>query len=153
MNSTPVRRPLKIFLVEDSTMIQERLTTLLSPIAGACVVGVAPDPQSAVDAIARTEADVVILDISLLGGSGMQVLHALADSPRPITKIVLTNFAIAPFREKCLAAGAHYFFDKTRDFMTVRDTVRRIADTFETASRTNPSWAVHGTQGKEDHHA
>jgi len=128
MNSETVRPLLKVFLAEDSPMIQQRLTTLLTPLVGVQVVGVAGAPAAAVDGIAATQADLAIIDLSLLGGSGLTVLEQLAQWPYPIVKIVLTNFSLAPFRHRCMDAGADYFFDKTRDFIRVRDAVRQLAE-------------------------
>ncbi len=119
---------LRIFLAEDSPMIQQRLTALLRRVVGVEIVGMAAGPDAAVSGIAATGADLAIIDLSLLGGSGLSVLQQLADWPQPIVKIVLTNFAIAPFRHRCMEAGADYFFDKTRDFIRVRDAIRDLAE-------------------------
>lgn len=127
MNSEPIHPTLKVFLAEDSPMIQQRLRALLTPVAGVEVVGVADAPQAAVDGIAATGADLAIIDLSLIGGSGLTVLDRLAVWPQPIVKIVLTNFAMPSFRDRCMDAGADYFFDKTRDFIRVRDAIRELA--------------------------
>lgn len=128
-SDTQHTRPLlKIFLAEDSPMIEQRLKALLRPVAGVEIVGVAAAPEAAVSGIAATGADLAIIDLSLIGGSGLSVLRQLANWPQPIVKIVLTNFAIPPFRHRCMEAGADYFFDKTQDFIRVRDAIRALAD-------------------------
>ncbi|MDB5783902.1 MAG: response regulator [Caballeronia mineralivorans] len=118
---------LKIFLVEDSPLVRRRIAALIGAIKGVEIVGEAEDASDALSGIAAGEADVVIVDLRLTGGSGLDVLAGLAQSSRPVITIVLTNYSSAVIREACLAAGANYFFDKTSEFNLARDVIERIA--------------------------
>jgi DNA-binding NarL/FixJ family response regulator len=118
---------LKIFLVEDSPLVRRRIAALIGAIKGVEIVGEAEDASDALSGIAAREADVVIVDLRLTGGSGLDVLAGLAQSSRPVITIVLTNYSSAVIREACLAAGANYFFDKTSEFNLARDAIERIA--------------------------
>ena len=57
--------------------------------------------------IAATDADVVVVDLRLTGGSGMDVLSGLAQSIRPVITIALTSYSRGVIREACLSAGAN----------------------------------------------
>jgi two-component system response regulator DevR len=118
---------LKIFLVDDSPLVRHRLAALVAAIEGVEIVGEAEDAGDALSGIAATEADVVIVDLRLTGGSGLDVLAGLSRSSRPVVTIVLTNYSSAAIREACLLAGANYFFDKTSEFNLARDAIARIA--------------------------
>ncbi len=59
--------------------------------------------------------DVLILDMAMPGGSGYDVLQAVKQGPyAPLVIVVLTNFPA--YRQKSLAAGADYIFDKLAEY-------------------------------------
>jgi DNA-binding response OmpR family regulator len=62
------------------------------------------------------EADVVILDIHLLNGTGMALIRRLKSLPQPPVVIVFTAHTNAQSELMCWQAGADYFFDKACDF-------------------------------------
>ena len=69
--------------------------------------------------------DAAVVDLQLRQGSGFGVLRALRQlSPQPLT-IVLTNSSMRAVRDRCLALGAHFFFDKSNEF----DRVGQALDT------------------------
>ena len=116
----------RVFLVEDSTIIRERLLQLLEGLDGVEVVG---DADNAVDAIAGIMAagpDVVVLDIKLKNGSGIDVLKRVKQSLPSVTVIMLTNYATSEYRRRCLEAGAEYFLDKTNEFENLRGILHRL---------------------------
>jgi len=139
MNSSHVHAPLRIYLVEDSALIRQRLTMLLSNLAGVEVVGWAEDPHSALTGISATQADLLVIDLMLVRGSGLTVLRELSAKPNAPVSIVLTNYAIAEFRQESILAGADYFFDKTNEFNLVLDTVQTLADRRISAAAVGPS--------------
>jgi len=70
----------------------------------------------------------VILDLQLKQGTGLGVLKALAPVRPAGTKvIVLTNYAIPQYRDRSLALGADYFFDKSREYDRVRNVLEELA--------------------------
>jgi DNA-binding NarL/FixJ family response regulator len=112
-----------VFVVEDSPIVRKRLVAMLDETPGVCIVGEADCPVDAIDGIRRTRPDWVVLDIQLIGGTGIDVLRKVrGDVPRT-GFIVLTHLGIAPYRRLAEAAGADYFLDKTetaklRDIIT-----------------------------------
>ncbi len=107
---------MKVFLVDDSNLIRDRLRRMLAAIDDVEIIGEARDAREASSAILEREPDVVLLDIHLLGGSGIDVLDAVKRGPSNPVVIVLTNYAYPQYRQKCLAAGADYFFVKSSEF-------------------------------------
>lgn len=108
---------LKAFIVEDSPVIRENLIAALEELAPVKVVGTAEDEPAAVNWLAQnTQAcDLVIIDIFLKRGSGLGVLRAASDMHRPISLVVLSNYATADMRRKCLELGASRVFDKSNE--------------------------------------
>ena len=109
----------KVFIVDDSPVVRERLIGLLAELACVDIVGQADIAFEAISAIRRVKPDVVVLDISMPGGSGMHVLETVKkEKPSPLV-IMLTNFAHDQYRQKCFQLGADYFFDKSSEFEKV----------------------------------
>ena len=119
--------PLRVFVVNESTLVRERLTQHIGPDGAACIVGEAEDVQMALQGIADTDAEAVVLDLRLIDSNGMDLLHALRGRTDPIVTIVLTNYASPVFREASVTAGADYFFDKTTEFDLAMETIARLA--------------------------
>jgi len=103
-----------VFLVEDSILIRQRLARMLSSVKGAQVVGEALEARDAATSIGQLKPDVVILDIQLLNGTGMEVLQSVKKTKPPPVVIVVTNFP--EYRTRYLNAGADFFFDKSTEF-------------------------------------
>jgi two-component system, NarL family, response regulator DevR len=119
---------LKVFVVEGSMLVRERLATRIEPPAGeAHVVGEAEDVETALRGIEASAPEVVIIDLRLPGSNGVDLLHALRDRTDSIVTIVLTNHSGRVFREASFMAGADYFFDKTTEFDIAMDTIARLA--------------------------
>jgi len=118
----------KVFLVEDSAPIRERLTRLLETVPGAQVVGQAADVEEAIGAILAARPDLVLLDLRLEDGSGFDVLRAVHCAEPGIDFYMLSNFASEPYRRQAARLGACGFFDKTKDFDRLREFVaQRVA--------------------------
>lgn len=104
-----------IFIADDSDTLRERLTTMLSEVEGAEVVGQARNAAEAVEGIRSLNPDVVILDIQMPGGSGIDVLKTIKRHARPPVVMMLTNHASGLYRKKCMEWGADFFLDKSRE--------------------------------------
>jgi DNA-binding NarL/FixJ family response regulator len=121
------KETMKVFIVEDSAAIVDRLMTLLVELDhGVEVVGHAEDAPTAIAAIRRLKPDVVILDIRLTRGTGLDVLDQVKSDRRGPLVIMLTNYSEEQYRRKCLQAGADYFFDKSTEFDRVRDVFQKL---------------------------
>ena len=82
---------LKVFVSDDSAIIRERLVTMALDLPEIAVVGQAQDVPGSLDAIRQTRPDVVILDIRLPGGNGIEVLREVKKMNPAPKVIMLTN--------------------------------------------------------------
>ena len=89
-------------------------------------MGQASDAPEALEAIGRLKPDVVILDIRMPGGNGIQVLEVIKGNEAAPVVIMLTAFPYPQYREKCLKAGADYFFDKASEFSRVPEVLKQL---------------------------
>jgi DNA-binding NarL/FixJ family response regulator len=108
---------LKTFLVEDSPVIRESLVAALEEMVPLRVVGQAEDAPSALRWLedAHNKCDLVIIDIFLRLGSGMDVLRALHERRHSAQRVVLTNYATPDIRSRCAGLGASRVFDKSSE--------------------------------------
>lgn len=107
--------PLTVFLAEDSAVIRERINALLGA-AAMQVVGEGATPQSCIDGILASHPDVVVLDIQLEGGSGLQVLKAVRGADPHVAFVVFSNSTAPAYRRRYLGEGADDFLDKSTEF-------------------------------------
>ena len=121
------REPLKVYLVEDSPVLRERLEAMLATIAGARTVGYASGAEDAVRGIGEQRPDVVVLDLKLAQGSGFDVLRGLKGLSPPVDVYVLSNFATEPYRRIAAQLGARGFFDKSHEFNDLRQALAERA--------------------------
>lgn len=117
---------MKVFIADDSAAIVERLITMLSELPQVEIIGHAQDAREAIKAIRQLNPDVVILDIRMPGGSGIDVLKDIkSNKPTPVV-IMLTNYPYPQYRKKCKALGADFFFDKSTEFEKVTKVLERL---------------------------
>lgn len=107
---------IKVLIVDDSPIVRERLVAILSELAGIEIVGQAENITEAINALGKFRPDVVILDIRMPGGSGIDVLHHIKQTGTGLMVIILTNYAFPEYRQRCLDAGANFFLDKSTEF-------------------------------------
>jgi DNA-binding NarL/FixJ family response regulator len=129
MLQTAPAAEMNVYIVEDSPSIRERLAAMFGDMEGVTVIGQARTPGEALEGILRTRPDSVVLDIHLVGGSGLDVLRqAHAQTPDTVF-IVLTNYPNPQYRRICMEAGAAYFFDKSSEMAKVRQVIADLGAT------------------------
>lgn len=117
---------MKVFVVEDSPIVQERLLAMLSDLQQVDVAGVADNADDAIADILRLQPDAVVLDIKLRVGNGIEVLQEIRRQGSASATIMLTNHANQEFRKHCMGLGADYFYDKTGEFEMIKEALKQI---------------------------
>ena len=115
-----------VFIVDSSSIIQERLGAMIADLDGVKVVGRANNAASAVSEIRAHKPDLVIQDVQTTDGNGLDLLAAIKHGERPPLVIVLTNDAYPAYRKAYLQAGADYFFDRSSEFDQIPEVLRRL---------------------------
>jgi DNA-binding NarL/FixJ family response regulator len=122
------RPDMKVFVVEDSAAVRERLVEMIREIEDLEVVGEADTFGRAVVGIRDTMPDVAIIDIKLAtdGGSGIDVLNAVRKELPALRAIVISNYATPQHMKASADAGAEYFLDKTSEFERIPEILERM---------------------------
>jgi DNA-binding NarL/FixJ family response regulator len=119
---------MKVFIADDSQVLRERLHEMLSELPGVEIMGYAQDVPEALTSIKALKPDVVILDIRMPGGSGVDVLQDIKKEEKTPMVIVLTNYPYPQYRKKCMELGADFFFDKSAEFEKVTAIFKQLTD-------------------------
>ena len=82
--------PIRVVIADDHAIFRSGLRRLLEDEPGFSVVGEAADGDEAVEAVRRLAPDVLLLDLSMPGVSGLDVIRQLSHGPRPSEIIMLT---------------------------------------------------------------
>lgn len=116
--------PIKIFLADDSALIRTRVAAMLAgpPVS---VVGQAASAAAAVEGILAARPDVVVTDVQLAGGSGLDVIRLVREVVPGIAFIVFSSHSEAEYRKRYLGAGASRFLDKSTEFDQLPGAVRQ----------------------------
>jgi DNA-binding NarL/FixJ family response regulator len=120
---------LRIFLVEDSALLLQRIRADIVALEMFDVVGHADTQDDAVRSIDELDPQVVVTDLQLKVGSGISVLRQVrASHPKPPPHVfVLTNYAMPEYKERCLTYGADGFFDKSTQYDLFLATLQQTA--------------------------
>ena len=121
----------KVYIVDDSEVVRERLKAMLSELEEIEIVGQAQDPLEAINGIRKLRPDAVILDLRMPGGSGIDVLVNIKKDKLVATVIILTNYPYPQYRKKCMEAGADFFFDKSTEFERILEVFKRLIQNSE----------------------
>ncbi len=105
------------YLVEDSPLIVQTLIDTIEQMIDMKVIGFSADSATACAWLNEhhQQVDVVITDIFLKQGNGLDVLTCLQSLPSQCVKVVLTNYATVDMRARCQALGADRVFDKSSE--------------------------------------
>ena len=116
-----------IMVVEDSLAVRRRLREILDDIQRFRIVGEYDAAQDAIAAIDLQPPDVVLLDIKLRVGNGIEVLRHLRKRAPAAKVIVFSQHDDAGYREQFEQAGAQYFFNKTHETGKLVATLSQLA--------------------------
>ena len=129
-------QPMKMLLVEDSTLLREVLFETINNLDKVSVKGTADTQQRAMQLLDQTQYDILLLDIELAQGNGFEVIRHIQKEnypfPQPIL-MMLTNHAHPHYRSLANSLGVHYFFDKSMDFDLAIEAIELEADRFTNA--------------------
>ncbi len=107
---------MRVLIAESSTVVREKLVSILGDLKDVEIVGQAQDAATARTLARETKPDVTIMDSLDSSGDSIGLLQYLKAIRPDSTVIVLTNFVEAENRDMCYRNGADYFFDKSIEF-------------------------------------
>jgi DNA-binding NarL/FixJ family response regulator len=116
----------RVFVVDDHPVVRQGLAMMINGEADLTVCGEAEEAQSALQAIVDSKADILIIDISLKGPDGLELVkHVRALFPElPI--LILSMHDEATYAERALRARANGYIMKQEATEKVLIAIRRI---------------------------
>ena len=122
-----VSDPIRVLLVDDHEVVREGLRTLLARRQNVLVVGEASTVAEAVHTAAKAKPDVVIMDVRLPDGSGVEACRAIRDR-RPETRVImLTSYADDEALFASILAGASGYLLKQTRGQALVDAIESVA--------------------------
>jgi len=117
----------RVLLCDDHEVVREGLRTLLSRHQDIAVVGEVGTMAEAIEAAAKARPDVVIMDVRLPDGSGVEACRAIREA-RPETQVImLTSYADDEALFASIVAGASGYLLKQTRGQAVVDAIQAVA--------------------------
>lgn len=116
----------QVLIVDDNAQMRQLLCALLQSDGRFEVVGEAADGAEALRLVDELAPELMLLDLSMPGMDGIEVLERLADHDRAPVTVVLSGYLDHALRQQVLAAGAALCLEKGFDFTELTD---RLANT------------------------
>jgi DNA-binding NarL/FixJ family response regulator len=118
---------IRVLLVDDHEVVRLGLRVLLNAESDMRVIGEAGTVRDALDATLRERPDVVLLDVRLPDGSGVDACRAIRAALPAVQVIILTSFADPDLVVSAIDAGAAGYVLKQLDTSELLKAVRAVA--------------------------
>jgi DNA-binding NarL/FixJ family response regulator len=123
-NAAGIKR--RVLVVDDHPIVRQGLALMIDQEPDLEVCGEAEEAASALAAIAATRPDIVLLDISLPGPDGIDLLKAIRAGDAHLPVLVLSMHDESVYAERALRAGANGYIMKQEATENVLVALRRI---------------------------
>lgn len=119
-------RKSRILIVDDHPIVRQGLAKLIEQESGLKICGEAEDAPQALERLSRSRADLAIVDLSLKGGSGLELVKKIrARFPR-LPVLVLSMHEESLFAERVLKAGGLGYVMKQEAPAKLVTAIRRV---------------------------
>ena len=117
----------RVILCDDHALIRRGIRDTLAEQPDMQIVGEAGEYGELRTLLRSTSCDVLVLDISMPGRSGLDVLHALKDEGSAIRVLILSMYPEDQYALRALRAGAYGYVNKGADPSQIVAAVRMVA--------------------------
>jgi DNA-binding NarL/FixJ family response regulator len=116
----------RVFIVEDHPIFQERLAELIDKEPDLCVCGAADNTINALRLIKLTSAQIAVVDLTLKGPSGLELIKDLIARNHTVPVLVLSMHDEALYAERALRAGAKGYVSKQAPSWKVMEAIKQV---------------------------
>ncbi len=119
-------RKSRVFVVDDHPIVRQGLALLINRESDLTVCGEAEDAQAAIHSVAMTKPDILVVDISLNGPDGLDLLKDIRIRYPELPVLILSMHDESIYAERALRAGAQGYIMKQEATEKVLVALRRI---------------------------
>jgi len=116
----------RIFIVDDHMMFREGMKQLIDREPDLTVCGDASGVEEGLRGIAELKPDLVIVDLSLAGSAGLDLIKTLKNKYNPLPVLVVSMHEESLYAERALHAGASGYVMKHEPAKTVKVAIRKV---------------------------
>lgn len=120
--------PIKIFIADDHALVRESLCRMFSAEPGFEVVGKAASSSETLQKLRLLEVDVCLVDLSMPGNEGVEVVKQVVRTGIPGAVMVLSMHEDGALASRAIKAGAAGYLTKDSDMDVLLTAVRRLAN-------------------------
>lgn len=128
MKRNEAKKRSKILIVDDHPAVREALTLRIGRQPDLDVCGEASDMNEALRLVAETQPDLAVVDISLKGSNGIDLIKRIKDRAPDVRMLVCSMHSESLYAERALRAGAMGYINKDQATDKIIDAIRRILD-------------------------
>lgn len=118
---------IRVAIVDDHVLARAGYRYMFAPHADIEIVAEGASGEDALRICREQKPDVVVLDVSMPGISGIEVTQRLVKGDSPVRIAIVTMHGSGPLPRLLLDAGAHAFLTKDCEARELVEAVRRIA--------------------------
>ena len=122
----PQTSPAKVFLVEDHVLFRTQLANLISRDSRLFVCGEADNATEALEKIKEVRPDLLIIDITLKGSNGLELIKELKTRASDAPILVLSMHDESMYAERALRAGASGYISKNQTSTQLKDAIQHV---------------------------
>ena len=123
---TTHRSPVKILIVDDHPSVREGLALRISLHADLAVCGEAETEDQAIALVKHIGPDLVLVDISLKSGHGIELIKRIRSLDPAIKMLVISGFQESLYAERALRAGALGYLNKQESNEKIIEAIRTV---------------------------
>ena len=116
----------KVVIVDDHPLFRERLAQLINYQPDMEVTGEAESTKDAIQVIQNTSPDLAIIDITLKGSSGLELIKSIKPLCMALPVLVLSMHEESLYAKRALSAGASGYITKLQGTDEVLVAIRRV---------------------------
>ena len=110
---------MRVLIADDANLIRDCLQEMVSVSRQVELVGSFTNVTDTLEGLRTLKPDLAIIGLEMPGLNGIEVLKEIRKENTSLVYIILTLLSSEFYREKCMQAGAGYFFCKPDDFKKV----------------------------------
>ncbi|MBV8620552.1 MAG: response regulator transcription factor [Curvibacter sp.] len=118
---------IRIGIVDDHAIVRSGLRSFFADFVDLRVVGEAANGREAIDLVRMTEMDVLLMDLSMPGQSGLDVLAMIRAKAPDVGILILSGYPEAHYAMNLIRQGASGYLNKECDPGDIVDAIRTIA--------------------------